>query len=290
MRTLCLALPLLLPVMAGAQNVMTWLVPDLPPASIRVDGRPSDGMSDQQIAFLRARWPEAEHRVVYANLKRSWTLLEAGQPACYSFTLITPQRLEKAYIVPASLLPPPLLIFRRDAASALPLNARHEVELATLLTQRQLRGLLSEKRSFGAAIDRTLRQRPDHVTLEVTPIGSYGENIFTRLLLNRADYTIDYDFVHAYYLSRDPMLRDLQTRPIAGSNTPITMGFACPKTPWGKAAASKIDAILGTREGAQMLRQTAERWLGNDSRQRYGEQLSAFYRQREKPMLGLSTP
>jgi len=68
------------------------------------------------------------------------------------------------------------------------------------------------------------------------------------------------------------------------------MGFACPKTPWGKATASKIDAILGTREGAHMLRQTAERWLGTDSRQRYGEQLASFYRQREKPMLGLRQP
>jgi len=290
MRKFCLTLSLLLPVMAGAQNVMTWLLPDLPPASIRLDGRPSDGMTDQQIAYIRARWPEVEHRLVYANLKRSWTLLEAGQPACYSFTLITPQRLEKAYIVPASLLPPPQLIFRRDAASALPLNAHHEVDLPSLLAQRQLRGLLSEKRSFGITIDRTLRQRADNVIMEVTPIGSYGENIFTRLLLNRADYTIDYDFVHAYYLSHDPMLRELQTRPIAGSNTPVTMGFACPKTPWGKATASKIDAILGTREGAHMLRQTAERWLGTDSRQRYGEQLASFYRQREKPMLGLRQP
>ncbi|MFC0169699.1 TIGR02285 family protein [Pseudoduganella danionis] len=290
MRQLCYVLLLFSPVMAMAQNVMTWLMTDLPPASIRVAGLPSDGITDQQIAYIRAHWPEVEHRVAYANLKRSWALLEAGQQACYSFTLITPQRLERAYIVPTSVLPPPQLIFRRDALPSLPLNAQHEVDLERLLAQRQLRGLLSEKRSFGLTIDHALQQRSAQALLEVTPVGSLGENIFARLLVNRTDYTIDYDFVYAYYLKRDPMLRELLTLPIAGNAAPIRVGFACPRTAWGKATALKISSILATREGVQMLRQSTERWLSPESRQRYSDALEAFYHARENPALGLTPP
>lgn len=290
MRLLCFVPLVFLPVTALAQNVMTWLMTDLPPASIRRNGLPSDGMTDQQIAFIRARWPEVEHRVVYANLKRSWALLDAGQQACYSFTLITPQRLERAHIVPTSLLPPPQLIFRRDALATLPLNAQHEVELDRLLAQRQLRGLLSEKRSFGLTIDHALQQRPASALLEVTPVGSFGENIFARLMVNRSDYTIDYEFVYTYYLKRDPMLHELQTLPIAGNTTPIRVGFACPRTAWGKATALKIGSILATRDGVQMLRQSTERWLSTESRHRYSAMLEDFYRARENPALGLTPP
>ena len=290
MRALLFALSLTLPASAAAQAVMTWLMPDLPPASIRAPGQPSAGITDAQIAYVKAHWPEVEHRFVYANLKRSWTMLEAGEPACYSFTLINPERLKAAYIVDTGLLPPPQLVTRAELAAALPLNARHEVDLPKLLAMRELRGLLSEKRSFGASLDATLRQRPADASVELTVIGSYGENILSKMLLSRADYTIDYDFVVAYYKSRHPKMDELRSFPIAGNALPMRLGFACPRTAWGKATAHKIDTLLGSREGAQALRLSVDKWLSQDVRQRYEEQFSAFYRLREKPMLRPSEP
>ena len=96
--------------------------------------------------------------------------------------------------------------------------------------------------------------------------------------------------MYAYYLKRDPMLRELQTLPIAGNTAPIRVGFACPRTAWGKATALKIGSILATRDGVQMLRQSSERWLSGESRQRYSAMLEDFYHARENPALGLTPP
>lgn len=274
----------MLPVAATAQAVMTWLMPDLPPASIRLDGQPSTGIVDMEIAYVAAHWPEVEHRYIYANLKRSWTMLDAGEPACYSFTLINAERLKRAYIVETIALPPLQLFVRAEAAAMLPFNADHQVDLAQLLAMRTLRGLLSEKRSYGVQLDAILRKRPPDASLKLTTIGSYGENIFSKMRLSRADYTIDYDFVYAYYQSRNPKLSGLQSVPIAGSGELLKSGFACPKTPWGKATAQRIDAILGTREGAQAMRRSLDNWLSPNTRQLYANQFAAFYRQRERPM------
>lgn len=285
MRLLLLAMTLTLPTIAAAQDVMTWLIPDLPPVSIHTGDRPGSGIVDTQIAYVTARWPEVEHRFVYANLKRSWTMLGAGQPVCYSFTLINPERLKTAYIVETGVLPPLHLVARPEAVSALPLNAKQEVDLPRLLAMRELRGLISERRSFGAQLDATLSQRPPDASLKLTTISSYGETILSKMLLSRADYTIDYDFVLSYYQGRNRKLAKVRSFPIANNSEPIKFGFACPKTPWGKATAQKIDSILGTREGAQAMRQSVESRLSHDSRQRYADQFTAFYRGREKPTL-----
>ncbi|MQA39518.1 TIGR02285 family protein [Rugamonas aquatica] len=290
MRALLLALSLTLPASAAAQAVMTWLMPDLPPASIRARDQPSAGITDAQIAYVQAHWPEVQHRFVYANLKRTWTMLDAGEPVCYSFTLINAERLKRAHIVETGLLPPLQLVVRAEVAAALPLNANGEVDLPRLLAMPELRGLISEKRSFGTQLDTALRRRPPNSTLKQTVIGSYGENILSKMLLSRADYTIDYDFILAYYKDRNPRLGVLRSFPIAGNAEPIKLGFACPKTDWGKATARKLDELLASKEGARALRNSIDKWISPDARQRYAEQFSAFYRRREKPMLAPGGP
>ncbi|OFA04940.1 hypothetical protein DUGA2_16850 [Duganella sp. HH101] len=290
MRALLLALSLTLPASAAAQAVMTWLMPDLPPASIRARNSPGAGITDAQIAYVQGRWPEVQHRFLYANLKRSWTMLDAGEQVCYSFTLINAERMQRAHIVETGLLPPLQLVARAEVAAALPLNAGGEVDLPRLLAMPALRGLVSEKRSFGARLDAALRRRPPDSTLKQTTIGSYGENILSKMLLSRADYTIDYDFVLAYYKDRNPKLSELRSFPIAGNAEPIKLGFACPRTEWGKATARKLDSLLASKEGAQALRGSVDKWISQDARQRYAEQFAAFYRRREKPMLAPVEP
>jgi uncharacterized protein (TIGR02285 family) len=290
MRRILLAMSLFVQDVSAEQAVMTWLIPDLPPISIRSNDKPGAGIVDKEIAYIVAHWPQVEHRFVYANLKRSWAMLKAGQPACYCFTLSNPERLKSAYIVETGVLPPLHLLARSEVAGALPLNARQEVDLPLLLSKHKLRGLISEKRSFGKQLDNMLRQRPADAPLTLTTISNYGESIFAMMLLNRVDYTIDYDFILSYYQSRNDKLAAVRSFPIASNGEPIKFGFACPKTAWGKATARKIDDILGTREGAQAMRESVEAWLSEDTRRRYADQFGAFYRRREKPMLHLDGP
>ncbi|WP_436553386.1 TIGR02285 family protein [Janthinobacterium sp. LB3P118] len=289
MRRILLAMSLTLHDVSAEQAVMTWLIPDLPPISIRSNDKPGAGIIDKEIAYVAAHWPEVEHRFVYANLKRSWAMLKAGLPACYSFALINPERLKVAYIVETGMLPPLHLLARSEVAGALPLT-RQEVDLPLLLSMHELHGLISEKRSFGKPLDNMLRQRPADASLTLTTINNYGETIFSMMLLKRVDYTIDYDFILSYYQSRNHKLAGVRSFPIANNVEPVKFGFACPKTAWGKATARKIDGILGTRDGAQAMRHSVEAWLSQDTRRRYADQFGVFYRRRETPMLPLDGP
>lgn len=268
---------------ARAGEVMTWLMPDFAPASIPVAGKPGQGVADQAVKFVVARWPQAEHRFLYANASRTWEMLARGEQACFAAALRTPDRERVAYFSNANRLPPPSLVVRRDALASVPLNSAGEVNLAALLAQRTLRGLVVEKRSYGTLVDKAIAQRPAHSALHTTATGSYGKNIFRMIAAGRTDYTLDYDFAFAYELAQTPELSALATVPIAGSGAPVTAGFACPRTAWGRAAIVRIDRILGTPEGAAALVRAQSSWQTESSRRRYAADMAEFARQRARP-------
>jgi hypothetical protein len=57
---------------ASAQARMTWMLPDFPPVSMPVDGRPGDGITHALLKFIVARWDGQDHHYVIANSKRIW--------------------------------------------------------------------------------------------------------------------------------------------------------------------------------------------------------------------------
>lgn len=277
----CLLLAASGPVQGG--NVMTWLMPDFAPASIPVDGKPGQGVADQAVNYIIGKWPDAEHRFIYANARRTWEMLGRGDQACFAAGLRTPDRERIAYFSNANRLPPPSLVVRSDVLPSVPLNSAGEADLPALLAQPALRGLVVEKRSYGAVADQAIARRPAQSALHTMAAGSYGKNIFKMIAARRTDYTLDYDFAFAYERARAPELAALTTLPIAGSGAPVTAGFACPRTAWGRAAIIRIDRLLGTREGAAALVRAQSSWQTESSRQRYAADTAEFARQRARP-------
>ncbi|MYN06614.1 TIGR02285 family protein [Pseudoduganella aquatica] len=273
----------LAPGAAQAKDVMTWVMPDFPPAAIPVNGKPGNGVADQAVNFITARWPDAEHRYIYANARRTWEILERGEAVCFPAALRTPERERIAYFSNTNLLPPPVLIVRGASLPSVPLNSAGEADLAALLERAKLHGIVVDKRSYGAAADGAIARRPRHSSLQIIPVSSYGGNILRMIAAKRADYTLDYDFALAYEMSRAPELATLKTVAVAGGSAPVTVGVACPRTPWGRAAIRRIDRLLGTREGAAALMQAQTRWQTEASRQRHAAALAEFTRQRGKP-------
>ena len=102
-------------------------------------------------------------------------------------------------------------------------------------------------------------------------------------MLDRVDYTIDYDFTFGYEWSRHAELAALQAVPIAGNTALVTTGVACPRTEWGRTVITKVDRIVGTREGADALLQAQNAWHTAEAKQRYAMQFEEFARQRAKP-------
>ena len=97
---------------ARAAETITWLMSDFPPVGELIDGKPGNGMADQVVRYLVSRWPQAEHRFLYANPNRAWSQMASGQHVCFANALRTTDREKLAYFRNAYLLPPPQLIVR----------------------------------------------------------------------------------------------------------------------------------------------------------------------------------
>lgn len=287
-----LALPLLLLLLLAqassnsAAESMTWVMPDFPPASIPVDGKPTNGMADQVVRYIVSKWPGVEHRYLYANAKRTWQMLAQGEQVCYAAALRTREREKIAYFSNTSMLAPPSLVVRAPEQAALPLNSAGDADFAAVLAQRgpqRLRGLLVEQRSYGAMIDALVAGSAPELRPDMLPASDYGQNIFKMIVQDRADYTVDYDFTLSFEQAHLPELAGLKTVPVAGNAAPVITGVACPRTAWGRATIIKVDRMLGTKEGADALMKAQNQWHTEGARQRYAAQFADFAKHRAKP-------
>ncbi len=270
---------------APARERMSWLMPDVPPASMPQDGKPTTGIADQIVLYITAHWPDAEHHFIYANPKRTWLMVERGEQACVVAALRNAEREKLAWFVDTNLVPPLQLVVQQATVPRLPLNAHGEADLQKVLADPALRGIVVERRSYGAAIDRLLAARPAGSRLETTSVGDYGRNVLKMVSHGRADYTLDYDYALQYASRSEPEIGRLHTVPIAQNNKPMLGGIACPRNAWGLATVRRIDRIVGTREGAAAMIKAQNSWHTPASQQRYAPQINEFQRQRSRPML-----
>lgn len=281
---LLLAALMLLAKAAGAADIerITWLSAD-PPAAL--DSRADTGLAARMVAFMKLKWPEAQHQILQANAKRSWQLLAQGEPMCHASALRTPEREKIAYFSNTQLSPPLQLVARRDKLALLPRNAAGEVDLARLLADPRLRGALVDGRSYGLFIDQLLGEQSARKAVDLYAASDYGSNILPMLSVGRGDYTIEQDMALSVGRERNPQLNELLSLPIQGASEPMQGGVACPRNAWGLAAIREIDKRLGTPAGVVMLRESFEHWLTPELRQHYGARIDAFYRERAKPSL-----
>lgn len=270
---------------AAAQPVVdriTWLAGDT------VAGRgPGTRPSDRLIDWVSARLPGIVHERTVANAKRSWMLIERGEPVCHASAVRSAQREALAYFSNTWLMPPLQLIVRRDRTATLPVDAAGQVNLTTLLADTRLQGVVVNGRSYGPALDAQLEHGPAQATLQRITAGDFGSNLVPMLLQGRADYAIEYPNALAAQTQNRPEAARLAMLPIRGATEPVVSGVACPRTPWGQAAIRRIDAVLGTPEGAAMLREGLVTELPADSRRQYRELIDAFFQRRSHPTPGL---
>jgi uncharacterized protein (TIGR02285 family) len=287
-----LAVALALPSLAGGAaaveppqvDAIVWLVSNT--IAVREGGairRPADELTQ----WLQARLPTVTFKTTPANAERSWLLIRDRRRACHAGAARTPERERLAYFTNTWLVPPPQLIVRQDRRAALPLDELGAVDLAALLADHSLQGVVSQGRSYGVALDRMLAARPPGSPLRHVFGGDYGSQVLPLLMQGRADYTLDYPNVLVADASRGPGDMPLAALPVKGAGEPIVSGIACPRTAWGRAAIRRIDAALGTPEGAAMLRDTLRLTLPPDTQAAYREAWDAFFAQRARPTPGL---
>ena len=269
---------------AQGRPALEWMVMDLPPASIPVDGKLTDGLVDVIMKMVFAEMPEYEHRIVVTPIARTWAILADGQPTCFTTALITPERERIAYTTLVQLIPPLQLVARPEVVARLPLNDKGEVLSSTLFDRADLRGLVTPRRSYGMPLDALLGMRPPQSGIREVPASGSGSNILEMLRRGRADDTIEFDHVLKYQQSRfpDTLGGKLRILPIAGAQ-PIPSGIACPRTDWGRKMIMRIDAILARISQRPEYQHAKQRWLSPETIKRYQKTEAEFFRARAHP-------
>ncbi len=265
-------------------ETITWIsiVPESAPGDMV--GKTDDELSDRIRPYVAERWQDVKHQVIRANPRRAWKMISSGEKVCQVPSVRTAEREKLAYFSNTFIGPPMQLIVHRSQLEKLPRNAAGEIELAKLIADSGLQGGLVDGRSYGDFIDAVLTRAPLGKS-SVTRYSSadYGSNLLPMLGKGRIDYTIDYEVGIAQARRSVPNFGDLVSQPIAGASQPLLSGVVCPRTPWGFAAIQGIDKVLGTPEGAAMLRDSAADWLTPETRRVYGARMETFFKNRAKP-------
>jgi len=268
---------------SAEKPVMHWMMPDFPPGSIMVDGKPTSGVGDRIVLFLAAGMPEFEHRFSAPNPKRIWALLTTpATQACYLTGVITPERRKIAYFAPLFMSPPHQIVARPEVFERLRRD-NGETDFAALIADPALRGIVATTRSYGATLDAVIAGRPSVTGLIVAQTSNDRGNLLKMVHRGRADYTLEYDFVLSYQTSLDKGLATLKAVPVKGNSALLPVGVACPRTVWGLDMITRIDRLLATSAGADASRRALEAWLTPDTRARYRDELDRFFRARLSP-------
>jgi len=255
---------------------ITWLASDHAP---QMTGADASGVTGRVISYLDKHWPGVRHEIVFANAKRSWQMIENGEPVCRANVVRTPERERAAYFTNTQLTPPPQLIVRRESLQRLPRNGAGEVLLPRLLADTSMRGALIDGRSYGPVLDEMLAARPADNAVSLYSPKDFGARLLQMISLGRADYSVELDM--ALVMAGRPA--DLISVPIQGASDLVMAGIACSRTPWGLAAIRGIDKAYGRPEGAASLRKGLMHWLTPEARLHYAARFDAFYRERARP-------
>lgn len=245
------------------QGDLRWGVVDWPPGFLIPPGKlPAtigdlgEGQFDRIVAELAQRMPQYSHRVEILNSTRMWHVLGEGQGLCSGPFRKTPDRLKSVYMTPVVRVVPLSLVVRADQAHEF-VDATGSVSLVELLSKTRFRGRLEVARSYGASLDAMLNGAGGLPRDPAPRLGLLVELVAA----GRIDFTLEYAYV-AEYLRHSGRLHSAVTAiPLKEVSDWETAYMACPRTPWGLAAITAIDAAIRQASTTSSFREAYLRWL-----------------------------
>ncbi|MBF0587686.1 MAG: TIGR02285 family protein [Magnetococcales bacterium] len=243
---LCALLLTPAPLQAQDDSTLIWLRDNLPPAFIQSGPEKDQGIVDGVVSMLMTALPQYQHRVKNANMARILHMIKQKRPVCYAGFLKTPEREQYITFSRANLLTMQngIIIAKAHRGDRFE-QGQAPLSLATLLGRADLIPGLIRGRSYGASIDRLLKERAPVQTLYRTE-GNALEGILKMLDVGRIDYSLGFPWEAPYVAKRIGLNHKFSILPIEENYRSrwVKNYIGCPKTPWGIKTIHHIQEAL----------------------------------------------
>ncbi len=222
----------------GSKTLLIWGVPS---ESVSKEDKtaPITKQTDAFISFLSENLPEYQHEYFSGNVDRILMTVRKSENTCFTASLEDRSRLEFGHWTPYMIMPPPVLVIRKDTLPLLNLH-NGKVSLEELFKNKKLKGFAATSRSFGPEIDRFLKTH-QYAKINRFSMDFYSQNLLEMIANNRVDYTIEHSFVFSVY---NKNYKNLVMIPIQEAKKPLEIFVVCSRSPLGKEVIEKVDRII----------------------------------------------
>lgn len=228
--------------------------------------------------LLVAGLPEYRHDFFCGSVLRIEHELKKGPRICYPASSNAEARKQFTYLTPLYVSPSVVLVLRKNLAEKFK-TASGKISFRKLLKNKSLRPILSEGRSYGPILDKIINEiRPDvprHITQP------FVVNTVDIISHDRADYSIEYDFIIKEYLTSNSRNGDVTIVPIEEILSFNTQYLACSKTPEGLEIIRKVDKFLRVEAKKPAYRDAILAFNANHENKEFLRAVEEFIRTRD---------
>lgn len=239
-----------------------------------VQGHPNAGdrgYGNLLTAILQEQLPEYTHYTMVTNVIRHFERFKQGEKVCSIGLYKTPERQEFMHFsIPSLLTMPAVLIVRKEKLADF--HHRGGIRLEDVLGDENIIIGLSKDRSYGNSVDEVLKKYSNRKNLVTFNGQELSENFFKMLMLDRLDGLIGLPDEVMYQAERLGIRDQIATLLIEENQHGYEGWFCfvgCSKTEWGRSVIEKINRILLAQRPTERYRTAYERWLDDNSRERY---------------------
>lgn len=257
---------------APPTDSITWMQVNMPPYLIHDGPDANTGYGDLVAAILQEQLPEYTHYTMVTNVIRHFDRFKQGENVCSIGLYKTPERQEFMYFsIPSLLTMPAVLIVRKERLADFH-RQQGRIRLEDVLGDENIIIGLSKDRSYGNSLDAVLKKYSNRKNLVTFNGQELSENFFKMLMRDRLDGLIGLPD-EAMYQAEKLGIRDQIATLLIEENQQGYEGWlcavGCSKTEWGRTVIEKINRILIEQRPTERYRKAYERWLDDNSRERY---------------------
>lgn len=231
----------ILPGTASAAESVLWLKAKWVPVFVEQ----GNGFGDAALDWLKQRLAGYQHDTRFMPLPRLERMLAEQPQACTASLARNPAR-EARFLFSRDFLRMPGLavVVRDDSLAAVKLHGDGQagVDVAALLRDAALDGVINENCSYGTALDAVLQPVPAERLMRLPR----ASTMVAMLGAGRVDWVLLYPFeaaAQARMLKPPPHLNML---PILGQRPVIASGIACARSAFGQRVIDQVNALIDT--------------------------------------------